>query len=492
MPVLFSLLYLIGHALAITIFAHQAMIISFAFLIAAPVAAACVCFWRSRKVGYSLTKGWTALGLAVLLWAAGMALNMRQEIFLQNLNATPGDSMLMYVLYGVPLTFAIASTDENIWYVRLIDGVLAAVLGYLYFVHTFSLATALGATEEGLVNLRAMFDLENIFIVLFSLIRYVTSTVPYKRQFFRVLAIFSLVYMLVAAYINHIQPEDTDFGGLSDLVIDLPFLVLIMAASISAGPTFRIKASRRVSLVVHAGSPLVMPVTLLLVSAFVVRSHLALGIGGFVIATLGYGLRSVLIQVRAYEERDRFNQLARFDQLTGVSNRRQFDETLATEWRRVRRSGESLAVFMLDIDHFKLLNDLHGHQIGDERLRAVAQAIAGCVSRSSDLVARYGGEEFAVLLPSVSLQGALELAECMRVAVETLRMPAPGPIGIVTISVGVGFLDHVLEGEPTSLMSTADEALYQAKHRGRNRVVYHGALDRSDVVSGVPAKQPSP
>lgn len=484
MPVLFSLLYLMCHALAITIFAHEAMIISFVFLIAAPVTAAGMCFWRASKVGYSLTKGWTALGMGMLLWAAGMALNMRQEVFLQNLNSTPGDSMLLYVLYGVPLTFAIASTDENLWYVRLIDGVLAAVLGYLYFVHTFSLATAQGASEEGVANLRTMFDLENIFIVLFSLIRYVTSAVPSRRQFFRVLAIFSLVYMLTAAYINHVQPEDTDFGGLSDLIIDIPFLVLIMAASIGVGSTFRVKASRRISLVVHAGSPLVMPVTLLLVSGFVVRSHLALGIAGFVIATLGYGLRSVLIQVRAYEERDRFNALARVDELTGVSNRRQFDETLAAEWQRLNRSGESLAIFMLDIDHFKLLNDMHGHQAGDERLRAVAQAIAGCASRPFDLVARYGGEEFAVLLPSITLQEALQVAECMRVAVEALRMEAPGPTGIVTISVGVGFVDRVADGEPASLMSTADEALYQAKHRGRNRVVYHGALDLSDIVGG--------
>jgi len=488
--VLFSLLYLICHGLAITILAAQAMLVSFVFLVAAPVIAAGVCIWRSRSVGYSLTKGWTALGLGVLLWAVGMALNMRQEVFLQNLNATPGDSMLLYVLYGVPLTFAIASTDENIWYVRLIDGVLAAVLGYLYFVHTFSLATQDGATGDGLIKLRTMFDLENIFIVLFSLIRYVTSTVPHKRQFFRVLAIFSLVYLLTAAYINHIQPEDTDFGGLSDLVIDVPFLVLIMAASIRSDSAFHVKASRRVSLVVHAGSPLVMPVTLLLVSGFVVRSHLGLGIAGFVIATLGYGLRSVLLQVRVYEERDRFNQLARVDDLTGVSNRRQFDETLAAEWRRLRRSGESVAVLMLDIDYFKLLNDLHGHQLGDERLRAVAQAIAGCATRSSDLVARYGGEEFAVLLPSISLQAALEQAECMRVAVESLRMHSPGPTGIVTISVGVGFLDHIKDGEPASLISTADEALYQAKHRGRNRVVYHGALDGSDVASDAQVRPP--
>jgi diguanylate cyclase (GGDEF)-like protein len=483
-PALFSLLYLLCHALAIVIFVREAMIISFVFLVAAPVIAAGVCFWRAREIGFSLTKGWSALGLGLLLWAAGMALNMRQEIFLQNLNSTPGDSMLLYVLYGVPLTFAIASTDENIWYLRLIDGVLAAVLGYLYFVHTFSLATAQGATEYGLVNLRMMFDLENVFIVLFSLIRYVTSTVPHKRQFFRVLAIFSLVYMLTAAYINHVQPEDTDFGGLSDLIIDIPFLVLIMATSISAGSTFHVKASRRIALVVHAGSPLVMPVTLLLVSGFVVRSHMALGIAGFAIATLGYGLRSVLIQVRAYEERDRFNELARVDELTGVSNRRQFEETLAAEWRRLRRSGESVAIFMLDIDHFKLLNDMHGHQMGDDRLRTVARTIAGCTLRSSDLVARYGGEEFAVLLPTISLQGALEIAETMRVAVEVLRMEAPGPTGIVTISVGVGFLDRVADSEPASLMSTADEALYQAKHRGRNRVVYHGALDLSDISGG--------
>ena len=96
----------------------------------------------------------------------------------------------------------------------------------------------------------------------------------------------------------------------------------------------------------------------------------------------------------------------------------------------------------------------------------------------------FRSEEFAVLLPAISLPGALEVAESMRVAVEALGMEAPGPSGIVTISVGVGFLDHVADSKPGSLMSTADEALYQAKHRGRNRVVYHGALDLSDIVGG--------
>lgn len=152
------------------------------------------------------------------------------------------------------------------------------------------------------------------------------------------------------------------------------------------------------------------------------------------------------------------------DGLTGVSNRRHFDETLATEWRRATRKASPLALLLLDIDYFKDYNDSAGHQAGDDCLRRVAQALRDSVHRAADLVARYGGEEFAVLLPDTDLESARLIAETLRQNIEAL--------GLVTISVGIA------SGVPTrdgtgieNLVGRADAALYEAKRGGRNRVV---------------------
>ncbi|HEY9130968.1 MAG TPA: GGDEF domain-containing protein [Dyella sp.] len=472
MRFLISLLFIVCHALAIWLFPHRAMVVSFSFLVAAPVLAAAICLRRWRDTRYVLIDGWLALAAGMLLWALGMGLNMREEVFLGNTDATPGDSMLLYVLYGVPLTYAIASPRREVWYARAIDGLFAAVLGYLYFVHTFSLATARGPTHEGLDSLRLMFDLENIFIATFSLLRLATSTDVAQCRFFRALTIFAFAYLLTAGYINHVEPEDMDFGGLSDLIIALPFLVLFVNAGGSAVFVRHAVVSKRLENLVQAGSPLILPLTLLVVSGFIVRNHFALGVTGFVIAALGFGLRSVLIQVRTVEERDRFNDLARTDVLTGVFNRRQFDESLVREWRRAQRSGASLGLLMIDIDFFKLLNDVFGHRAGDDRLRAVAQVLADSRLPIPALVARYGGEEFAVLLTAGTFDQVLAAAEQLRAAVQSLHLTAPPPAHCVTISVGVSFVDAVQDGDedPGRLLVMADEALYRAKRSGRNRV----------------------
>jgi len=187
-------------------------------------------------------------------------------------------------------------------------------------------------------------------------------------------------------------------------------------------------------------------------------------------ATLGYGLRSVLTQVRSLEKQEQLGKLAQIDSLTGLSNRRQFEETLRREWNRARRSGDGLALLMIDIDHFKQLNDKFGHQTGDVSLRAVAQALASSATRASDVVARYGGEEFAVVLPSITADGACIIAETMRIAVERLQLISQAPNGQVTVSIGVGFVQPHAMDDSSTLIAAADAALYEAKHAGRNRV----------------------
>ena len=159
------------------------------------------------------------------------------------------------------------------------------------------------------------------------------------------------------------------------------------------------------------------------------------------------------------------------DGLTGVANRRRFDEVLDAEWRRSRRQRHSVALAMIDLDHFKALNDTCGHQAGDLCLQAVARALAERVRRSHDLVARYVGEEFACILPDTDLEGARELAGELRQAVHALGLPHPtNPSGRVTISLGVASCVPSGDEGPELLVSMADALLYEAKAHGRDRV----------------------
>jgi len=161
---------------------------------------------------------------------------------------------------------------------------------------------------------------------------------------------------------------------------------------------------------------------------------------------------------------ERLQHLASRDGLTGVANRRTLEDALATELARSRRTGRPFTLVMLDIDHFKRLNDTHGHQVGDAALRAVAEALVDSV-RGCDLVGRYGGEEFAVLLPEMDPDDAVAVAERLRTRIGALLDPVP-----MTASLGVaGHPTHARDAD--ALIKAADDALYAAKRGGRNRTV---------------------
>lgn len=181
-------------------------------------------------------------------------------------------------------------------------------------------------------------------------------------------------------------------------------------------------------------------------------------------------LRDMTAQKQAQDELQR---LATRDGLTSVANRRSFDDTLNTEWRRASRESRALSLLMIDVDYFKRYNDSYGHQGGDECLRRVAAAMSGVIKRASDAVARYGGEEFAILLPATEPEGALLVAERIRAAVEALALPHSGSdiAGHVTVSIGVASVPATHSGLPARLVAAADAALYRAKREGRNRAV---------------------
>lgn len=162
------------------------------------------------------------------------------------------------------------------------------------------------------------------------------------------------------------------------------------------------------------------------------------------------------------------------DGLTGVANRRLFDQTLQAEWFRALRERQPLSLIALDIDHFKQYNDLYGHIQGDECLTRVAHALNKIPLRSTDLFARYGGEEFVLLLPGADRDSALDIAEKCRTTVLKLAIPhaASSTDSVITISAGVNSLTPTAQLDPTSLFAGADRVLYQAKEYGRNRVMY--------------------
>jgi diguanylate cyclase (GGDEF)-like protein len=170
---------------------------------------------------------------------------------------------------------------------------------------------------------------------------------------------------------------------------------------------------------------------------------------------------------------ERLELLTVTDPLTGLANRRRLTETLKTEWYRAQRNKETVGAFMVDIDHFKLLNDRYGHLVGDSCLKRVAAALVDTV-RITDLVARYGGEEFAVILPATEMEHSYMVAERARKAVEALGLEnGDAPSGIITVSIGVAAVLPSSGVTPEELIAVADAALYEAKRGGRNNVRVH-------------------
>ena len=168
---------------------------------------------------------------------------------------------------------------------------------------------------------------------------------------------------------------------------------------------------------------------------------------------------------------DELSRLSYTDSLTGLANRRIFDQTLEKECARMKRTGCALSLLMLDVDRFKALNDSEGHQRGDEYLTLLAAQLTANVRRKSDLVARYGGEEFAVILPESSKTAALEIAESMRLAIESLALQQPASKVLPYLTISAGVVTAQGWTNPEELIAAADLALYAAKRSGRNRVV---------------------
>jgi diguanylate cyclase (GGDEF)-like protein len=242
-------------------------------------------------------------------------------------------------------------------------------------------------------------------------------------------------------------------------------------APIPNGSGVRLLGLRPMAAIVSAAEPYQQRVVIAAIGSFALLVLAGLLFGGPILRTLG-DFRRIASQ-------------AATDSLTGLGNRWTFDEELALEWRRAERVGDPLALILADIDDFKAVNDTYGHQVGDEVLRVVGRVISANV-RQVDLAARYGGEEFAVIVPETDLEGAVQLAERLRVALEKEQIQLPdGSHVTVTASFGASVKGDLPRAE--ELVAAADETLYEAKRAGKNRV----APEAEHLAAGQPAPEPA-
>lgn len=483
MPILLPVVFLLLQGAVLVFLPHLSGPASYGFMVAAPLLAAFAAAWRGARSTSPARGAWWALAAALAIWALGAFGNLWQELILGHSGEMYRGSSLAFNLAAVPMAFLLASDWrlEGRRLVQAIDGLLAIALGYGYFLLTWSmLTTSASADVAGVSTMVSLEDTENVCIAAWAVVRWRAAADTTERDFFRALASYTLVYGALIAVNNHWIAADPAFGPQASMIIVLAFALLAALAlrGPAAAPT-DLEPPPRLARAVRAASSTLLAGALLIVSLFLIRVDYPAGTAGILIAVAGHALRNTVAQMRHIErgdklqrERSKLRSIAWTDALTGVPNRHYLDRILLRGTAlRERRADQPLTVLMIDVDHFKRLNDHYGHPAGDACLRAVAKVLQATLVRPGDVLARYGGEEFIALVRSADAAGGLVVAERLRAAVEGLGIEHRGsPFGIVTVSIGVASATPGAEAAPASLIQAADNALYEAKCAGRNQV----------------------
>ncbi|HEY9127049.1 MAG TPA: GGDEF domain-containing protein [Acidobacteriaceae bacterium] len=452
------------------------------FRILAPILAFAACSWRARRAPARARILWILLRVSLLLWICGAILSVWEDWIHIPFN-TPAASDFAFFYYGIPILFAISTPVDGPrihWFLWL-DGIQAAFAGYLTYAAIFS-TLPFTAHPLSTALMASVFNVENLLLAVACAFRMFTSPRwSDEWRFFRMLGIFLIVYGIGIGLYNHyaiILPQHTP----PDLLSTAPFIVLAVHALTlpwNRKPEGEKEHRRtRAELFIDNASPIFFTFALFTLGIIALRIHFLTGIIAISVTLTIYAIRTTVLQTRYLEvqselqaARDRLEAISLEDALTGVANRRRFDQTLAHEWHRAARTRQPLALIFADIDLFKRLNDTQGHQAGDKSLIRVAGVLNSLAKRSGDLVSRYGGEEFATILAAATEDEALAMAERMCIAIEALQIPHATQLGPwLTASIGVASCVPSIDSSPESLLAAADKALYRAKSLGRNRV----------------------
>jgi diguanylate cyclase (GGDEF)-like protein len=485
----FAALYLGVHIASIVWSGSHAVRATYIFQLLAPWIAFLACCYN---VGLSSSRTrfyWGLLAVALFLWCTGMSLAAWDDLIRPDASdAVAGYSDIAYYLYGLPVLLAVASPTREerrslfIW----LDAAQAIVTAILVYVTFFSVVPFMRLQDDPVpVTVVAQADnIENIFLACGATLRLFTLTDQgERRHYFRILAGFLWIYAIFAGLYNHLFIVLGDRMGVYNALSVVPFLFLSIALVIPFQNEENVVPihleDRPVSLFIENASPVFYTIALFLLAIVQIRHHFHLGVGTLALALVIYAIRAITLQGRYMrserslrEARNWLQSISLQDGLTGISNRRHFDDTLQSEWNRGIRTKQPLSLLLLDIDHFKILNDTYGHLAGDRCLVEIAAALRELVPRSGDLLARYGGEEFAVILTSTDSAGAQLLADRIRIAISRLNIAeSNAALRTVTLSAGVATVrwpSH--KTSPQQLIDEADRALYTAKRNGRNRV----------------------
>jgi diguanylate cyclase (GGDEF)-like protein len=480
-----ALAFVVLHAIVILAFPAHTTAATYPFAILAPALALLAVCWRAA-VSSPQTKLPRILFAAGLgLWTTGILLSAWEELF-QNISATVAFySDFAFFLYGVPILLAISfpRAEHRVPLFIWLDAIQALLTAYLTYITLFAVipftTRSIHPIPESLLVL--VYNVENLVLAVVATLRVLASPEPgEERRFFTTLCAFLWIYAIFVGIYNGVSAAVISHS-LVDPLSDLPFLFLVAASLLPVPSSTEAKAPRKKSattLFIENASPIFYTLCLLILGVAVSRQHLYIGIAAVVVAIGVYGLRTTILQGRymqsqqaLQEARDRLQEMSLRDGLTNVANRRCFDQTLESEWNRAARTHHPLALLLIDIDHFKNLNDRYGHRYGDQCLIGIAAALRAVLPRSGDLLARYGGEEFAVLLPLTDNEGARIIAAKMQQAVKSLHIENETPIGkFVTISIGIAVYKLSNLATTEEFVELCDRALYRAKQDGRNRI----------------------
>jgi diguanylate cyclase (GGDEF)-like protein len=408
--------------------------------------------------------------------------------------ATATMADFFFLVYGIPILLAISLTNEQAGLRVLfwMDGAQAFVATVLIYFQIYSpLPSAGHSIAISTTSLMYVYNAENLILAGAVTLRLFGNPAPAKRRFYIALSIYLWSYALVAAILGYMELKQNMAQGLQDVFWGVPCLVLLASLafqpeSLPATNERNTLSSRPIALLLDNLSPILFTLVIAIMGTRIAPTYPWIGFVLITIAVAVYGLRAALLQSKYLRSQhdlarssralvgaiDRLRDLSIRDGLTGIYNRRHFDEVLLAEWKRSIRTAKPLSLLLIDVDRFKKLNDRYGHPEGDECLKKIADQLLTILRRSSDTLARYGGEEFAAILPETNKENAERIADVMRQSIEDLKIAneVSKVSRVVTVSIGVCSENAMLSRPVEELLNAADAALYRAKKQGRNCV----------------------
>jgi diguanylate cyclase (GGDEF)-like protein len=478
-----------AHALVLLV-AHPAPVgLSRGMTAAVPMLAGVACVWRARRLLSRERPVWLWTSAGLFLWALAHVVETVVGHSPAASSLTVDGSDFIYMAATFPLLLALSTTRETeslraVLALNLAQIALALVLTYA-LLFRMSMSPQAAATAMGRIYGAAC-----VLLALMGLLRMFAWASGEERQVVRLICVVLWTYLPIEVGMDYATARwNLHAGTIFDLLWSAPFFLAgwqalhlpILQPELEPRDT-----TPRGRLLVEALCPMLITAGIFTLAASITPQHPMLGLTAIFALLAIRGIQSAVVQLNYLSGRSlllqrehdleeanaRLRQMSEEDPLTGIANRRRFEEALGRSWRRGARREQPMALLMLDIDFFKGVNDHHGHSYGDECLVAIARLMREHARRPDDIVARLGGEEFVLLLPDTESRGAASIARRMQESVEALGVTnKASPFDQkLTVSIGVGSVNQPRSGvDPTMLVDCADQALYDAKHQGRNR-----------------------